>query len=111
MYCVTCLLVTFVCIVEAQLDLPPPVYDDYGDDRRRVVQPEEQEQQRKNSVNTQFEADIKRLLQALDVQASQQCTNNVAAQWNFENNVNEHTQLEAVSFSVENASCITTDFL
>lgn len=44
-----------------------------------------------------YARDIRRLLQALDVQASQQCTNNVAAQWNFETNVNQVTQLEAVS--------------
>lgn len=41
--------------------------------------------------------DVGGLLQALDIQASQQCTNNVAAQWNFETNVNQATQLEAVS--------------
>ncbi|XP_018331986.1 uncharacterized protein LOC108741627, partial [Agrilus planipennis] len=40
-------------------------------------------------------SDIRSLLQALDVQESQQCTNNVAAQWNFETEVNEATQLEA----------------
>lgn len=44
-----------------------------------------------------FNGDIRRLLQGLDVQASQQCTANVAAQWNFETNINEATQLEAVS--------------
>lgn len=43
--------------------------------------------------------DVRGLLQALDIQASQQCTNNVAAQWNFETNVNQATQLEAVSIT------------
>lgn len=47
--------------------------------------------------NQPLNGDIRQLLQALDVQASQQCTNNVAAQWNFETNVNQATQLEAVS--------------
>lgn len=47
--------------------------------------------------NQPFNGDVLQLLQALDVQASQQCTNNVAAQWNFETNVNQATQLEAVS--------------
>lgn len=47
----------------------------------------------RNRVN----GDIRGLLQALDLQASQQCTNNVAAQWNFETNINQATQLEAVS--------------
>lgn len=81
--CAVVLLLTSVR-VKAQLDLPP--YDDYGDAA-----------QRQKTENAPFNGDIKRLLQALDVQASQQCTNNVAAQWNFETNVNEHTQLEAVS--------------
>lgn len=47
--------------------------------------------------NPPFNGDLRQLLQALDVQASEQCTNNVAAQWNFETNVNQATQLEAVS--------------
>lgn len=47
--------------------------------------------------NNKFNGDIRRLLQDLDVQASQQCTSNVASQWNFETNVNEATQAEAVS--------------
>lgn len=46
-----------------------------------------------------FNGDIRRLLQGLDAQASQQCTSNVAAQWNFETNVNEATQAEAVSIN------------
>ncbi|KAK5649889.1 hypothetical protein RI129_000918 [Pyrocoelia pectoralis] len=44
-----------------------------------------------------YHGDIRALLQGLDVQASQQCTNNVAAQWNFETNVNQATQLEALN--------------
>ncbi|KAK9881011.1 hypothetical protein WA026_014354 [Henosepilachna vigintioctopunctata] len=44
-----------------------------------------------------YRGDIRGLLQALDLQASQQCTANVAAQWNFETNVNEATQLEALN--------------
>lgn len=47
-----------------------------------------------------FNGDIRRLLQGLDAQASQQCTSNVAAQWNFETNVNEATQGEAVSIYI-----------
>lgn len=50
-----------------------------------------------NRSNLPYNGDIRALLQALDIQASQQCTNNVAAQWNFETNVNQVTQLEAVS--------------
>ncbi|CAH1131593.1 unnamed protein product [Ceutorhynchus assimilis] len=43
-----------------------------------------------------YRGDVGSLLQALELQASQQCTNNVAAQWNFETNVNQATQLEAL---------------
>lgn len=49
------------------------------------------------SRRNRFNGDIQRLLQGLDTQASQQCTSNVAAQWNFETNINERTQTEAVS--------------
>lgn len=45
--------------------------------------------------------DIRALLQALDLQGSQECTRNVDAQWNFETNVNQATQLEAVSDFIE----------
>lgn len=41
--------------------------------------------------------DVRALLQSLDLEASQQCTRNVDAQWGFETNVNQATQLEAVS--------------
>lgn len=40
---------------------------------------------------------IASLLKQIDQVGSQQCTGNVLAQWNFETNVNEVTQLEAVS--------------
>lgn len=50
-----------------------------------------------SNQNSNYNGNIRQLLQALDQQASQQCTNNVAAQWNFETNVNQETQLEAVS--------------
>nr|QGW57578.1 angiotensin converting enzyme [Ophraella communa] len=51
-----------------------------------------------DSFNTRnrVDGDIRGLLQALDVQASQMCTNNVAAQWNFETNINQATQFEAI---------------
>lgn len=47
-----------------------------------------------HQVNLQQVRDF--LLQA-DDQASKECTNNVAAQWNFETNVNDATQHAAVS--------------
>lgn len=52
---------------------------------------------RRDGLDPAFNGDIRRLLQALDLQTSQMCTNNVAAQWSFETNVNQVTQLEAVS--------------
>lgn len=48
-------------------------------------------------TNPAYRGDIRVLLQQLDVQGSQQCTNNVAAQWNYETHINQATQLEAVS--------------
>lgn len=103
--------VFFVC-VQGQLDLPPyegrdqnlppyrqnvPPYT--GSDQN--VRYENADVSPRNDRRQQFEAasvrDIRGLLQALDLQSSQQCTNNVAAQWNFETNVNQVTQLEAVS--------------
>ncbi|XP_056647590.1 angiotensin-converting enzyme [Diorhabda sublineata] len=49
------------------------------------------------NTRNRVEGDIRGILQALDVQASQMCTNNVAAQWNFETNINQATQLEAIN--------------
>ncbi|GLV45363.1 Ance-3 [Carabus blaptoides fortunei] len=48
-------------------------------------------------TNNQFRGDIRHLLQQLDVQGSEQCTNNVAAQWNYETNINQLTQLGALN--------------
>ncbi|XP_063906730.1 angiotensin-converting enzyme [Zophobas morio] len=53
------------------------------------------------NVNQNFQGDVRELLQALDAQGSQQCTRNVAAQWNFETNVNQGTQLEALTAQQE----------
>nr|CAI5834996.1 unnamed protein product [Callosobruchus analis] len=64
----------------------------FQDDGRSFQGRPEDDFTRRNRVNS----DIRGLLQALDLQASQQCTNNVAAQWNFETNINQGTQLEAV---------------
>jgi hypothetical protein len=40
---------------------------------------------------------LRQLLIEIDKKHSQECTLNVGAQWNFETNVNEASQLEAVS--------------
>lgn len=42
-------------------------------------------------------AGVRRFLAEIDTQSSEECTNNVAAQWNFESDVNEVSQLAAVS--------------
>lgn len=42
---------------------------------------------------------LRQLLIEVDKKNSQECTLNVAAQWTFETNVNEVTQLEAVSIT------------
>ena len=63
-----------------------------------------------NNNNNQFDAEyqrririetekLKQLLNEIDKKSSEECTLNVAAQWNFETNVNEATQAEAVSIS------------
>lgn len=40
---------------------------------------------------------LRQLLIEIDKKNSEECSLNVAAQWNFETNVNEGTQLDAVS--------------
>ncbi|CAH1991062.1 unnamed protein product [Acanthoscelides obtectus] len=78
------------------VDQPQRPYDGgrrFQDDGRGFQGRPEDDFNRRNRVNS----DIRGLLQALDLQASQQCTSNVAAQWNFETNVNQGSQLEAVS--------------
>jgi peptidyl-dipeptidase A len=42
---------------------------------------------------------LRQLLIEIDKKNSEECSLNVAAQWNFETNVNEATQLDAVSVS------------
>lgn len=42
---------------------------------------------------------LKNFLLEIDQKSSLECTTNVAAQWNFETNVNGYTQAEAVSIS------------
>lgn len=54
------------------------------------------EYERKLRVETEK---LRQLLIEVDKKNSAECTLNVAAQWNFETNVNEVSQLEAVSFT------------
>lgn len=52
------------------------------------------EYQRRIRIETEK---LKQLLNEIDKKSAEECTLNVAAQWNFETNVNEATQAEAVS--------------
>lgn len=46
---------------------------------------------------------LRRILAEIDQKSSFECSLNVAAQWNFETNVNEITQVEAVSTFSQNS--------
>nr|XP_018914957.1 PREDICTED: angiotensin-converting enzyme-like isoform X1 [Bemisia tabaci]XP_018914958.1 PREDICTED: angiotensin-converting enzyme-like isoform X1 [Bemisia tabaci] len=49
------------------------------------------------------DTDLRRFLHQIDLAASQQCTNNVIAQWDFETNVNEATQVRALESQLAHA--------
>lgn len=66
-------------------------YDNSDDDRYN------QEYVRKNRLETER---VREVLSAVDLKSTLECSINVAAQWNFETNVNEATQEEAVSNSL-----------
>lgn len=51
----------------------------------------------RSSYSYPTDSQVAALLKQIDDVSSQQCTANVLAQWNFETDVNEVTQLEAVS--------------
>lgn len=67
--------------VRAQLDLPPI--------------PEE----RYNNLDPHRDRDLdyRNVLARLEFLGAERCSANVASQWNYETNVNEYTQLQAVS--------------
>lgn len=69
-------------LVSSQLDLPPL----NGDSR--------------NNLGNRFpptEAELQDILARLDFLGTERCSANVAAQWAYETDVNEYTQLQAVS--------------
>lgn len=80
-------LLIFVLGVTANPQLDIPQFSDTNPQQNPPNDPR---------TNNQFRGDIRQLLQQLDVQGSEQCTNNVAAQWNYETNINQLTQLGAV---------------
>ncbi|KAL1491740.1 hypothetical protein ABEB36_012291 [Hypothenemus hampei] len=93
----TLLVLVLIASVKPQLDIPQfqssfspnPNYSPFGNNAGTVRTSE-------NPNGKSFKGDVRSLLQTLELQASQQCTNNVAAQWDFETNVNQVTQLEAL---------------
>lgn len=74
----------FICLLSAvsgQLNLPP-YRDDIGDGGRRQPPPNE--------------LDYRNIFARLDFLGAERCGINVAAQWAYETDVNEYTQLQAV---------------
>lgn len=66
------------------MDLPPLNNDRYDGYNR-------------NYGGRQHELDYRNVLAKLDFLGTEKCSANVAAQWAYETNVNEVTQLQAVS--------------
>lgn len=72
-----------------------PNDEQYRNDERY---PNDEQYRIQQDRQSRFETErIKRVLADIDQQSSLECSLNVAAQWNFETNVNEVTQVEAVS--------------
>lgn len=68
--------------------IPILLFSQYNDDRYRA------EQERLSRLET---IKVRHILEHIDAQSSQECSLNVQAQWDFETNVNEVTQVHAVS--------------
>ncbi|KAF4516981.1 hypothetical protein B566_EDAN005583 [Ephemera danica] len=100
---VSCLLLLLPTVL-AQLDLPP-LYDSrvrggYNEPPRPVSEPRKPDEALSNrdlAAGAVNNVDIPALLQEIDDLGTQQCTSNVLAQWNYETDVNEVTQLAAYS--------------
>lgn len=66
----------------------------FGDDRNRYEQDYRYQQEMEK---------LRNFLSEIDHKGSEECTENVAAQWDFETNVNDHTSTSAVS---TNCNCL-----
>jgi len=99
MYCSVKLLLFIFVPVYCQLDLPP-LYD--GRNRGSIQNEHELKPINENRLEDKNvdNVDIPALLHEIDDLGNQQCTSNVLAQWNYETNVNEVTQLAAVSLLI-----------
>lgn len=112
------LLLFLISCVSSQLDLPPIQNDrsnqerynqdrynadGYNQDRYnqdRYNQDNRFNQERFGPDRGQFstrETDFRNILAKLDFTGTERCSANVGAQWNYETNVNEYTQIQAVS--------------
>jgi hypothetical protein len=98
---------------KAQYPLPPGQIPPYGvqyPDPGVAVQPngyeDEGNRRLENHVSRISGQDLRSLLQRADFMLSNECTKNVAAQWQFETNVNAATQQAAVSLL-----SVSTDYM
>ena len=71
-------------------------FDGVNNGYNNYQNPYDAEYERKIRIETEK---IRQLLTEIDEKNSAECSLNVAAQWNFETNVNEVSQLEAVSIT------------
>lgn len=77
---------------------PDADQEDYYRNQNGFRDPQQGNQQDNQQFNQHRDTlALRKLLSQIDVQASGECANNVAAQWNFETDVNEVSQLAAVS--------------
>lgn len=87
----------FLSLVTAQLDLPP-LRDDRIDSYTR--QPDDRldgfDGFGRPQVQRPNDLDYRNVLARLDFLGAERCSSNVAAQWAYETNVNEYTQVQAV---------------
>ncbi|CAB3378676.1 Hypothetical predicted protein [Cloeon dipterum] len=98
------LLLSVLASVAAQLDLPPLYETEERGPRPRVeLSSREQENQDVRKPPHFSNVDVPALLQEIDELGTQQCTSNVLAQWNYETNVNEVSQLSALQEQLEYA--------
>ncbi|XP_034940431.1 angiotensin-converting enzyme isoform X2 [Chelonus insularis] len=112
------LLLFFFSSASCQLDLPPlrdDRVDPYNRDRvepynRDQVDPYNRDRPDTFNQPDSFnrgpninDRDIRNVLLELDAEGTKKCTNNVAAQWNYETDVNEYSQFQALEAQREYA--------
>ncbi|XP_043273718.1 angiotensin-converting enzyme [Venturia canescens] len=90
-------LCIFLSLVSAQLDLPP-LRDDRNDgyNRQSDDRLDRFDGFGRPQVQRPNDLDYRNVLARLDFLGAERCSSNVAAQWAYETNVNEYTQLQAL---------------